>query len=218
MGIKVNVIGATGLVGKQLVRKLLINDNFDLVRIFVRRDSGFKHPKLEQHIVDFEKTESWQDKLKGDVLFSGLGTTIKQAGGKTKQYAIDFTYNYNFAKIARENEISTYILVSTMSADPKAKLFYPRMKGELDEAVTDLDFDQISIIRPGPLKGEREKKRMGEVLGVPIVAFITKLVGKKYRPIKDTIVAQAMINVVLNPPKDKIIFEGEEVFELAGKK
>src|SRR5665811_342984 len=82
MNLIANVIGATGLVGKQLVLILLEDSNFEKVRIFVRRDSGFNHPKLEQNIADFRKTELWTKLLTGDVLFSALGTTLKQAGGK----------------------------------------------------------------------------------------------------------------------------------------
>ena len=218
MGIRANVIGATGLVGKQLVKKLLKDDNFELVRIFVRRESGIEHPRLEQHIIDFDKTETWQKYLTGDVLFSGLGTTLKQAGGKAQQYHIDLTLNYNFAKAAKQNGIPKYILISSLSADQKAKLFYPRMKGELDDRVRNLGFKQLTILRPGLLTGYREKKRTGEVIALPIVGLITKFVGRKYRPIQDTTVAQAMINVVLNPPLGKTIFEGEEIFELAGEK
>src|SRR5690554_4785212 len=88
-----NIIGATGLVGKHLVDMLLQHPSFKLVRIFVRRDAGTTHPKLEQHIVDFKETSAWSKNLKGDVLFSALGTTRRKAGGKVKQYEIDFRYN-----------------------------------------------------------------------------------------------------------------------------
>lgn len=218
MNLTANVIGATGLVGKQLVRQLLENDEFEKVRIFVRRDSGIKHPKLEQQIVDFNNGKSWKELLIGDVLFSALGTTLKQAGGQQNQYAVDFTLNYNFAKVAKENGIQKYILISSMSADSKAKLFYPRIKGELDDAVTKLQFKDLSIIRPGPLAGNREVKRISEIIVFPIVGFLTKFVLKKYRPIKDEIVAKAMINAAVNANTDRAIWEGEDVFTLADEK
>lgn len=218
MKLTANVIGATGLVGKQLVSQLLTNENFELIRIFSRRNSGINHPKLEEHIVDFAATSTWQNLLEGDVLFSALGTTIKQAGGQQQQYAIDYTLNYNFAKVAAKNGIPNYVLVSSMSANPKAKLFYPRMKGELDMAVMKLGFDNCTIIRPGPLAGDRKEKRLGEIIGVPIIGFLTKFILKRYRPIEDYIVAQAMINAVTLPQTKTIIYEGESVFELANKK
>jgi len=218
MGLSANVIGATGLVGKQLVNQLLEDENFDLVRIFVRRDVGLQHPKLEQLIIDFSNIESWQKLLKGDVLFSALGTTLKQAGGQQDQYAVDYTMNYNFAKVARKNSIPKYVLISSMSADSKAKMFYPRMKGELDDAVTELQFEDLSVLRPGPLAGKREERRLGEIIIFPTVGLLTKFMLKKYRPIQDSIVAKAMINAALFPKRNTQIWEGEEIFELASKK
>lgn len=213
-----NVIGATGLVGVQLVKQLLDNDTFEKVRIFVRRDSGVIHPKLEQQIIDFNDSKSWLHLLEGDILFSTLGTTLKQAGSQEKQYAIDFTLNYNFAKAAKDNGIPNYVLISSMSANSNAKVFYSRMKGELDDAVSALNYEYLSILRPGPLAGNRKERRLGEIIGLPIIGFITKLIGKRYRPIYDSTVARAMINTALSPQKDKTIWEGEELFALANTK
>ena len=213
-----NVIGATGLVGKKLVIQLLENNNFEKIIIFVRRDSGIKHQKLEQHIVDFSNIETWGTKLTGDILFSALGTTLKQAGSKEKEYEVDFTYNLNFAMKAKENGIKNYVLVSSVGANSKSKIFYTRMKGELDDAVSKLGFENLVILRPSSLVGDRRQKRMVEVVSIPIAIFLTKLILKKYRPIKDEIVAKAMINAVLEPNLEKLIWENLEVFELAGEK
>jgi uncharacterized protein YbjT (DUF2867 family) len=212
-----NVIGATGLVGKQLVKLLLENDSFEKVRIFVRRDSGISHPKMEQEIIDFDHQESWAEKLKGDVLFSALGTTLKQAGSKEKQYETDVTFNLNFARKAKENSIENYVLVSSVGANAKSRMFYPRIKGELDEAVSELNFKNLAILRPASLTGDREKRRTMEELSVPVVRFITRFVFKKYRPIHGKTVAQAMINAVLHPDSEKTIWEAAEVFQLAEK-
>ncbi len=213
-----NVIGATGLVGKQLVQQLLENNNFEKVRIFVRRDTGIKHPKLEQQIVDFRNDKTWAPKLTGDVLFSALGTTLKQAGGKEKEYEVDFTLNLNFAEKAKENGIENYVLVSSIGANSKSKLFYTRMKGELDDAVSKLEFRNLAIIRPASLTGDRKEKRPAEIISLPILLFLTRFLMKKYRPIKDKIVAKAMINAVLKPVPEKTIWEADEVFTLAGEK
>ena len=215
MNLTANIIGATGLVGKQLVRQLLENDSFGKVRIFVRRDSGIGHNKLEQQIIDFRKPDTWQDKLTGDVLFSALGTTLRQAGSKEKQYEVDFTFNLDFAKTASNNGIKNYVLVSSIGANPKSLFFYTRMKGKLDEAVSDLGFTNLTILRPSSLIGYRDNKRIAESISIPIVKFLTKFFMKKFRPVKDTIVAQAMINAVLFPDKGKTIREGREIFRLS---
>ncbi len=210
-----NVIGATGLVGKQLVLQLLANDNFEKVRIFVRRNPELKHPKLEQQIVDFSDEKTWGKFLSGDVLFSALGTTLKQAGSKEKQYEIDFTFNLNFVQKAKENGIENYVLVSSVGANPKSSIFYTRMKGELDEAVSNIGFNNLVILRPASLTGNRKDKRIAEQISVPILNFLTRIIMKNYRPISDETVAKAMINAVLFPNNKKTIWEGHEVFDLA---
>ncbi len=210
-----NVIGATGLVGFQLVQLLLKNDDFAKIRIFVRRDSGIQHPKLEQRIIDFRDENSYKDLLHGDVLFSALGTTLKQAGSKTKEYEVDFTFNLNFARTAKENGVENYVLVSSVGANAQSKIFYTRMKGELDETVAKLGFKNLAILRPASLTGDRKEKRALEEISVKVLNFITRFIMKKYRPIHAKTVAQAMINGVLNPHPEKIVWEGSEVFKLA---
>jgi uncharacterized protein YbjT (DUF2867 family) len=218
MNLIANVIGATGLVGKQLVKQLLVNENFGKVRIFVRRDSGIQHPKLEQQVVDFAKEETWAKILTGDVLFSALGTTLKQAGSKEKQYEVDFTFNLNFARQAKENGIKNYVLVSSVGANSKSNIFYSRIKGELDDAVSKLGFKNLAILRSSSLTGDRDETRWMEKMSIPIVRFVTQFIFKKYRPISGETVAQAMINAVLKPNPEKTIWEADEVFELAGSR
>ncbi|NQU86269.1 MAG: NAD(P)H-binding protein [Mariniphaga sp.] len=215
MKLTANVVGATGLIGNQLVRLLLKNEKFEKVRIFVRRDTGIQHPKLDQQIIDFRNKKTWKDQLTGDVLFSALGTTLKQAGSKEKEYEVDFMFNLNFAKTAKENGISNYVLVSSIGADSKSRIFYTQMKGELDDAIAHLEFKNLAILRPSSLTGDREEKRMMEVISIPVATFLTKFFMKKYRPIKDEIVAQAMINAVIHPNPEITIWEGDEVFKLA---
>ena len=218
MNLTANVIGATGLVGKQLLKQLLENDNFEKVRIFVRRDAGISHPKLEQQVVDFSNEETWVKNLTGDVLFSALGTTLKQAGSKEKQYEVDYTFNLRFAQKAKTNGIENYVLVSSVGANPKSNIFYPRIKGELDEAVTKLGFKNLAVLRPSSLTGDREETRWMEKMSIPIVRFVTRFILRKYRPISGETVAQAMINAVLKPDPEKTIWEADEVFERAGSR
>lgn len=216
MNLTANVIGATGLVGKQLVNQLLEHENFEKVRIFVRRDTGIQHPKLEQQVVDLAKEETWAKNLTGDALFSALGTTLKQAGSKEKQYEVDYSFNLNFAQKAKENGIENYVLVSSIGANSKSNIFYTRIKGELDDAVAKLGFKNLVILRPSSLTGDREKTRWIEKMSIPVVRFVTQFVFKKYRPISGETVAQAMINAALKPDPEKTVWEADEVFELAG--
>jgi len=216
--IAANVIGATGLVGKQLVQQLLDDERFEKVQIFVRRETGLKHPKLQQLIVDFGREETWEKQLTGDVLFSALGTTMKQAGGKEKQYEIDFSFNLNFAKAAKKSGIENYVLVSSVGANTKSSIFYTRMKGELDEEVSKVGFQHLVILRPASLSGQRENRRIAEEISIPVLNFLTRFMLKKYRPISDKTVAKAMINGALLRNQNKTIWEGAGVFDLAAEK
>lgn len=95
----------------------------------MRRDLGLRHEKLKIHVIDFDKPKQWKHLVKGDVLFSCLGTTLKAAGSKEAQWKIDYEYQYQFAKAARENDVDKYVLVSTSLASPDFLFFYTRMKG-----------------------------------------------------------------------------------------
>jgi uncharacterized protein YbjT (DUF2867 family) len=214
------ILGATGLVGSHLLMLLLDDDRYENVKVFVRRSVGFEHPKLIQHIVEFDHPDEWNGLVMGDELFSCLGTTIKAAGSKEAQYRVDYTYQYRVAQTAAENGVMTYVLVSSSGADPRSRFFYPRIKGELDRDVRELPFQTVRIIKPSVLVGERQEKRPGEIMAVVLGNLLTPLIPplKKYRPIPAAIVAQAMISAANDKSSPKFCeYELAEVFELAQK-
>lgn len=189
------IIGATGLVGSKLLQQLLADEAFATVKIFVRKSTGINHPKLEEHIIDFDKFVDVRNLVKGDVLFSCLGTTLKQAGSKAAQFKVDFTYQYEFAQAASENGVPAYVLVSSASADAGSMMFYTKIKGQLEDAVKKLNFDKTILIQPSVLEGDRDNERMGEKIGASIINALGKLLPflKKYRSISGEQVAKAMI-------------------------
>jgi uncharacterized protein YbjT (DUF2867 family) len=211
---KAIVIGGTGMVGTQLIKLLIDNEEFSEILSLVRRSSGIIHPKLTEQIIDFDHPKIWKELIKGDVLFSTLGTTIAQAKTKENQYKIDFTYQFTVAEIASKNRVSTYVLISSAGADSKSKIFYSNMKGKLDDAISHLPFQVISILRPGQLTGDRTEKRMGEKIGLSVMTMLNKLgILKKYRPIHASQVAKAMINAASKTKSE--IYTLQEVHELA---
>ncbi|WP_205461729.1 NAD(P)H-binding protein [Mangrovibacterium lignilyticum] len=211
---KALVIGATGLVGKELVQLLLNQDEFKKIVIFVRRETGISHPKLKERIVNFNQPSGWADKVKGDVLFSCLGTTIKKAGSQANQYKVDFTFQYETAQTAAKNGVAHYVLVSSSGANSGSRVFYSKIKGELEEAVLQLPFKQITILRPSLLLGDRTEKRTAEKIAQSIMPVLTNFIFRKYRPIHGATVAQAMINTVMIPG-GRLIYELDEIFSLA---
>ncbi len=210
------VIGATGLVGKELVQLLLKDSRFEKVKVFVRRSTGLKHVKLEEHLVDFDAPDTWKKQVTGDVLYSAMGTTIGVAGSKEAQYKIDYAYQYQAARIAANNGVQEYVLISAAGSDPGSKIFYSRMKGELERDIKKLPFETIHIIRPGMLAGDRKEKRTGEKLMLPLMNFIGNIPGLgSLKPIQGMAVAQAMINASFRHVVGIHAYSMGEVFKLA---
>lgn len=196
------VLGASGLVGTELVHQLLNSVEFGEVKIFVRRTLEISHPKLKEHIIDFDNLSSWKQDLTGDSLFSCMGTTIKTAGSKEKQYLIDFTYPYNCIEAAIDNGTKQIILVSSIGAKATSSNFYLRIKGELEEAVKKLNPSNFIVFRPSILDGNRVESRPAEYKAIQIMRILGKLPFlKKYAPTRVKDLAASMI---------KITFENNE--------
>ena len=211
---KAIVIGATGMVGTQLIKQLIENETYSEIVSLVRRSSGITHPKLKEQIINFDEPENWSNVVTGDVLFSTLGTTLAQAKNKEAQFEVDFTYQFTVAKIAAKNGVTNYVLISSAGANSNSIVFYTSMKGKLEDAVKRLPFNVISIIRPGQLAGDRTEKRTSEKIGLSVMHFINKLgMMKRYKPIYAHKVARAMINAA--EKKESGTYTLDKVFELA---
>ncbi|SHL88460.1 NAD(P)H-binding protein [Hymenobacter psychrotolerans] len=212
------LIGATGLVGDNLLRQLLSDSRFDRIKVFTRRPTGYHNPdRLEEHLIDFEHPEHWQHLLSGDVLFSALGTTLRQAGSADAQYKVDYTYQFRVAEAAAQNGVKTYVLVSSAGAAADSFVFYSRMKGKLERDVKRLPFQRIRIMQPGMLAGHRHEPRLMERLALPLAAAVAQLPGlQQYRPIHGREVAQAMINAALDEKPGVQTDTLEQVFQRAG--
>lgn len=188
------VIGATGLVGRELVQLLLRDPRFSAVRVLVRRPTGLRDAKLQEQVIDFDQLEARADAIRGDVLFSAMGTTIRQAGSKERQRRVDYDYQYNTAAIAARNGVATYVLISAAGANASSPFFYMRMKGELEQAVAKLPFRHVHILQPGFLDGDRTENRPGEKIGLALTKLVTQIGPfRRHRPIPGLTVAQAMI-------------------------
>lgn len=208
------VVGATGLVGSELLRQLLADDRFGAVVALGRRSTGVAHAKLREHVIDFDAPAAWGDLVRGDVLFSALGTTIKVAGSQAAQHLVDHTYQYRVAEAARRNAVEAYVLVSSAGASPGARVFYSRMKGELERDVEALRFPRTRILRPGPLDGARREDRPGERWMLRVLRPLSPLLPAAARPIPAAIVARAGIRAALDPAPGTIRYEAGALFEV----
>ena len=190
---KAILLGATGAVGRDLVRQLLQDDSFTELYLLVRRiPEGLSSSKLRIEVLDFEQPDQWPELPEADVLFSSLGTTLRDAGSQAAQYRVDYGYQYEVACRAAARGVPHYILVSSWGAKPKARSFYSRMKGELEEAVQALPFRRISILRP-PLLLRPGSTRGGERLAAAVLRGLGALgLLRAFRPMPTSVVACCM--------------------------
>lgn len=211
------VIGATGLIGSCLVRRLLENPAYSKVIVFVRKPTGLVHEKLSERMADFTRMDTWREEIKGDVLFSALGTTLKTAGSKPAQWAVDYTCQLEAAKAAVDNGTDCLVLVSSAGASDRSLIFYSRMKGELERDIRKLPLPRIRILRPGILEGKRKESRPTEETSVRAMKVLGRIPFlRKYRPYPDHVVADAMIHAAEIPDPGCRVIELEQIFQLAG--
>ncbi|MGI9137433.1 MAG: NAD(P)H-binding protein [Sediminibacterium sp.] len=193
------LIGATGATGTELLSQILVDHYFSKVIVFTRSALAIQDQKIQVHIVDFDNTSSWAHLVKGDVLFSTLGTTLKVAKTKTNQFKIDYTYQFQVAKAASNNGVNSYVLVSAFGANERSNFFYPRTKGQLDVDVQKLSFKNIHIFRPGILHRQSNKLRTVEKISIIIINALNKIgVLNKHKPMPVKVLAEKMILVAKN--------------------
>ena len=207
------VVGATGLIGEKLVDRLASEKDIQKVVAITRRPIEYKSQKIVNEVVSFDELEKHSDIFRGDILFSCLGTTAKQAGSIENQRKVDFDYQYKAAKISAENGVDHYVLVSSSGANAKSRSPYLKMKGELENEISLLPFKRISILQPSLLIGDRETFRLGETLASWILPTLCKLPFlKQYRPIFGDDVAKKMVSVSLSAGNPKEIYRLDELF------
>ena len=219
---KMIVIGATGATGKSLLPLLAAHSEIERIDCFGRRHPDFSHQKLNSHQIDFSKPDNWREEVQGDVLFACLGTTLKAAGSKEAQWAIDYEANLEFAKVARQNGVNALVLVSASGANSASRLFYQRMKGELEQAIIALNFPHLIIFRP-PLLIRPNSDRLGEKIAERIFRVLNRIsMLKSQRPLAVEKLAQAMLKAALLSSHEQAsysknhmqVYEPQDIFRL----
>ncbi len=189
--------GATGLVGQEILKGLLADPSVTAVHSLGRRKPGTQHSKLMAHLVDFAALPPLPP---ADEVYLALGTTIKVAGSQAAFRALDYDANLNVARAALAAGVKKVGLVSAMGADAHSRVFYSRVKGELEDALAKLPFGGLVIARPSLLVGDREilgqPKRPGEVMGAAIAKVLGFLIPANLKPIQASAVAQALLAAV----------------------
>ena len=212
------LLGATGLVGKHCLELLLDDDFYEKVITLGRRKIEREHAKLIQHIIDFDNIEEYANLFQAEDIFCCLGTTMEAAGSREAFRKIDFTYTKEAARIVSQNGAEQFLVVTTSGANPKSFIFYNRVKGEIEEAIKKMSFESAQIFRPSLLLGERKEYRSRERVGERLLkGFKFLLVGglRKYRPVKASDVARAMVRMAKARPHGVHVYETDRIKEVA---
>lgn len=204
------IAGASGLVGREILQGLLADDSVAAVHSLGRRELPLQHPKLTQHRVDFKASFTLPHV---DEAFVALGTTIKVAGSQEAFRAVDFDAVLAVAKAAKAAGATRLGVVSAMGADPRSRIFYNRVKGEMEAALTALDFDTLVIARPSFLVGDREALgqpvRSGEKLALNVSKWLAPLIPDNLKAIEAAAVAGALLEAVPRRRGRHVLLSGE---------
>jgi uncharacterized protein YbjT (DUF2867 family) len=220
MGKTALVIGATGLIGRNLVFELLKNPTYTQVTVLVRRDMVIKHEKFHQIMLDFNELDAFKDKIVANHVFCCMGSTSAKTPDKENYRRIDFDIPLKTAQIAYGNGVESFLLVSSMGANTQSTIFYSRLKAELEEAVKSIGFKNTIILRPSLLLGNRMESRPLETVSQYLMKALNPLfVGplKLYKAIKGETVAKALMHVALSEEQGYRLILNPQIFEWAQK-
>ncbi|MEA1887307.1 MAG: NAD(P)H-binding protein [Bacteroidota bacterium] len=207
------VFGATGLVGSELIYHLIKDVRYKAIKVFTRRDLNIEHIKVVEKIVDVEKVEEYSEDIKGDDLFICLGTTRRKAGSVKRMKDIDRHLPVKIAKAALANGVKNMAVISSIGANPEARNYYYRIKGNMEKDLMGLDFSRMLILRPSILLGKRDEVRIFESIGKTLIkgfGFLFTGKKRKYRGIRTRDVAYAMVKEI-NNVNGKEIYESDEI-------
>ncbi len=202
------LLGASGLIGNEVLRLCLENKNISEVKILVRKSLGIENSKLTEIITDFKDFDTLVDKIQGNTLVCCLGTTRKKTPNLEDYRNIDYGITLKVAEIAKQHGIFEVHLISAVGADAKSRIFYNKLKAETEIDLLNLNFEKTAIYRPSLLIGERKEFRFGEKIAqilAPIFDFFLSKTNK-YRSISYQKVAQALVkNIFKEKNKSEIL-------------
>lgn len=217
MGKTAIILGASGLTGQQLLKKLIIDGRYQTIKLFSRKKTENTSSKVIEIVGDLLALENFKQDFIADEVFVCIGTTAKKTPDKTLYKSIDYGIPATAAKLAKENDIPTFVVVSAMGANAKSSIFYNKTKGEMEQAVLSEKIPHTYILRPSIIGGNRNENRPTEKTGIAIFKLLQPLMLgklKKYRIIEAENIAKAMMYLANEKPETQII-ESDKIQELA---
>jgi len=210
------IIGATGLIGNQLLKLLQKDDYFTTIRLLVRRPFAETNFKTEVKLIDFEDAESFKLGIDGShTVFCTVGTTQQKVSGNKEAYRkVDFDIAVNAARFCKETGCNQFLIVSSVGANAKSGSFYIRLKGEVEEAIKAKNLPSVSVFRPSVLLGERKEKRTAEKWVQSASQTLSFLLPSKYKPVSSQQVALSMLQAAKKEVPGFTVYEYKEMHEL----
>lgn len=209
------VVGASGLIGGYCLDVLCKDPSYSEIIALVRKPILKTHRKLKIIINKFDNLEDELSKIKADDVYCCLGTTIKKAGSQEEFKKIDFSLVVSIAELMRKQGAQQFLVISSIGADSNSKIFYNRVKAEMELALKALEYPHLRVIRPSLLLGTRNEFRLGERLGVLLSpVFSPLMVGslKKYRPVHAEKVAQFMVRAAHGEQTSMVsVYESDQI-------
>lgn len=207
------LLGATGLTGGHLLDLLLEDADFKKVVVFTRNATGKEHPKLEEHIIDLLKLPSHKALFQGDIVFCCIGTTKAQTPNRKQYRNVDYGIPVSAAKLAKENNIPSFLVISAIGADPASRVYYNQLKGEMQRDVLQQGIEHTYLLQPSLIVGNRAEKRAGENFAKVVMNAFSFLIPEKYKVIQGKTIAKAMLEISKNNYPETII-PSEEIQRL----
>jgi len=218
MGKTAIILGATGLTGSILLEKLLKDNRYENIKLFSRKKIDGLPSKVKQFVGNLFELEIFKDDFTGDEVFCCIGTTAKKTPDKTVYKQIDYGIPVNASKLAKENGINTFLVVSALGANTKSSIFYNKTKGKMERDVLAQNIPNTYILQPSIIGGNRQESRIGEKIGlVAFKIFQPLLIGKlkKYKMIKAETIAQAMLNLANSSPSTIKIITSDYIKQIS---
>ena len=199
-GTTVMLVGATGLVGQCCLGQLVAQQSISSVRALVRRP--FARPqagKVDVCVADFNQLQSHASWFAVDAVVCALGTTIAKAGSQAGFRQVDFDLPLQIAQLAKEQGARQFVLVSALGADAQSRVFYNRVKGELEQAIKAIGFESVTVAQPSLLKGQRAEFRLAERVSLALTGLVSPLIPATWRPVRAEQVAAGLVDAVVHP-------------------
>ncbi|TXD84090.1 nucleoside-diphosphate sugar epimerase [Subsaximicrobium wynnwilliamsii] len=214
------ILGATGLTGGILLQKLIDDERYEQIKLFSRSKMEGLPSKVTQYIGDLLELEQFRSDFIADEVFCCIGTTTNKTPDKTLYKQIDYGIPVNAAKLAKDNGISTFLVISAMGADQNSSVFYNKTKGEMERDVLQQQIKKTYILRPALIDGNRDEKRAMESIGLALFKLIDPLLLgplKKYKMIAAETIAQTMLYLANHPNHSEAIISSTEIKVLSEK-